>query len=59
MIGPTVGMVILVNRGNPPYPPDDSALTIRADFYPSIDHGRGRGTRGGGGPCSYSPPVAT
>jgi len=36
MIGPTVGMVILVNTGNRPYPKDDSALTIRADFYPPI-----------------------
>ena len=56
MIGPTVGMVILVNRGNPPYPSDDSALTIRADFYPPINLRAGgalwRGVVGG-------PPVAT
>ena len=41
MIGPTVGMVILVNTGNPPYPPDDSALTIRAIFIRPLLSGAG------------------
>ena len=55
MIGPIVGMVILVNTGNPPYPPGDSALTIRAIVYPPIDLRAGCPSAGVGG-SSYRPP---